>query len=194
MADTRERIYHFVRDRLLEGAPPSLREVQRAVGLKAVESVRAHLEVLVAEGRLEKKPGKARGYSLPRGQRPRVTSVPVLGRVQAGGLTTAVEDLEGYLAVEAGADEELFALRVRGDSMVGAGILPGDLVVVRRQSTARSGEIVVALVEDEATVKRLRLKAGQVELVPENEAFEVIAPPPDQLRILGRVIEVRRRL
>ena len=89
---------------------------------------------------------------------------------------------------------EVFALRVRGESMTGAGIFPGDLVLVRRQDTARSGEIVVALVEDEATVKRLRISGRRVELHPENPAFEVIVPKPGECKILGKVIEVRRTL
>ncbi|HEY7699785.1 MAG TPA: transcriptional repressor LexA [Vicinamibacteria bacterium] len=119
----------------------------------------------------------------------------MLGRVQAGALSTAVEDFEGYVPVESPvgkSPDEVFALRVRGDSMTGAGIFPGDLVLVRRQDTARSGEIVVALVEDEATVKRLRLSGRKVELHPENPAFDVIVPA--ECKILGKVIEVRRSI
>jgi repressor LexA len=119
--------------------------------------------------------------------------VPILGRVQAGALSTAVEDLEGYVPAETTSDD-LFALRVRGESMIGAGIFEGDLVLVRRQEAAHSGEIVVALVEDEATVKRLRLRNRRIELHPENPAFPVIVPPRGECRILGRVIEVRRAL
>jgi repressor LexA len=96
---------------------------------------------------------------------------------------------------DVGADTELFALTVRGESMIGAGILPGDTVVVRRQETARDGAIVVALVDDEATVKRLRLAKGRVELHPENTAFAPIIPGAEaEIRILGKVVEVRRRL
>ena len=107
----------------------------------------------------------------------------------------AVEDREGYLPVRSRhAPDKLFALRVRGKSMIGAGILPGDLVVVRRQQTADSGDLVVALVEDEATVKRLRRRGRRVELHPENPDFDVIVPDPEELKILGVVIEVRRHL
>ena len=125
--------------------------------------------------------------------------VPILGRVQAGALSLAVEDLEGYVPFhghtrEARAADDLFALHVRGESMTGAGILPGDIVLVRRQPRAASGEIVVALVDDEATVKRLRLRNNRVELHPENPVFEIILPRPEDLRILGKVIEVRRHL
>lgn len=156
---TRERVLRFVRERLLAGSPPTLREVQEAFGFRAVESARSHLTALVEAGLLEHAPGQARGWRLPsRGARAPVL-VPILGRVQAGALTTAVEEPEGEVAVQARVPSaELFALRVRGDSMRGAGILDGDLVVVRRQETADDGAIVVALVGDEATVKRLRIR------------------------------------
>lgn len=199
----RAQVLAFVREQLAAGAPPTVREVQRALGFKAVESARQHLETLVADGKLAKEPGRSRGYRLPMGGAPlpQVHLVPQLGRVQAGGLREAIEDPDGWLAVEGlQGDEVLFALTVRGESMTGAGILPGDVVVVRRQDTARDGEIVVALVRDEATVKRLRLRDGQVVLQPENPAFAplVFAPaasgPETEIRILGRVVEVRRRL
>jgi repressor LexA len=90
--------------------------------------------------------------------------------------------------------KELFALRVRGESMAGAGIFPGDIVIVRKQPVAESGEIVVALVEDEATVKRIKIRNNRVELHPENPAFEWIVPDPETVQILGKVIEVRRYL
>jgi len=191
---TRERVYEFIRERLLEGRPPTVREVQAAFGFSAVQSAREHLEALVAEGRLGKEPGRARGYRLPTGPRP-ATLVPLLGRVPAGPLATAVEDPEGYIAVQVkGHTRDLFALRVRGDSMIGAAILEGDIVVVRRQPSADSGDIVVALVGDEATVKRLRLRGGHVELCPENPAFHPMRLRPGEVRILGKVIEVRRHL
>jgi repressor LexA len=195
---SRERVFAFMRARLGEGEPPTVREVQEAMGFSAVETARGHLEALVAEGRLEKAAGRSRSYRLPglegRGAPPLL--VPLLGRVQAGALTLAVEEVEGWLPVQAsrGRPEELFALRVRGESMRGAGILPDDLVVVRRQPTATSGEIVVALVGEEATVKRLRLVGGRVELWPENPAFEPLLPRPGEVVLLGKVVEVRRHL
>ncbi len=196
--ETRARVLVYVQKRLLEGRPPTIREVQQAFRFRAVETARAHLEALVREGRLSKREGESRGFELPlpRGSHP-PRLVPVLGRVQAGALSTAIEDFEGYVPVESPyerSSDEVFALRVRGESMTGAGIFPGDLVVVRRQDTARSGEIVVALVEDEATVKRLRISARKLELHPENPAFPVIVPKPGECRILGKVIEVRRTL
>lgn len=208
---TRERVFRFVRDRLLAGEPPTVREVQAAFGFRAVESARAHLEALVAAGRLAKEPGAARGYRLAAAARRgavRPVFVSVLGRVQAGALTEAVEEAEDVVAVQArGPAEELFALRVRGDSMRDAGILDGDLVVVRQGPAAEDGAIVVALVGGEggtadgaeATVKRLRrvrLPGGgtRVELHPANPDFDVIVPEAGATSVLGRVIEVRRRL
>ncbi len=193
--ETRDRVFRFVRDRLFGGLPPTVREVQAMFGFLSPQTAREHLEGLVAAGRLLKAPGKARGYRLPeRSGRPPVM-VPLLGRVPAGSLDAAIEDLEGYVPVEAGrASGELFGLRVHGESMTGAGILPGDIVVVRRQPRAEPGEIVVALVGDEATVKRLRVRGKRVELHPENPAFEPIVPDPKQFSLLGKVIEVRRYL
>jgi repressor LexA len=192
---TRGQIFSFVRDRLLRGQPPTVREVQRAFGFRSVQTAREHLEGLVSAGKLDKDPGKARGYRLASefGVPPQL--VPLLGRVQAGALTEAVEDPDGYVAVQGHvAGDELFALKVRGDSMMDAGILPGDLVIVRRQPAADSGEIVVAFIDGEATVKRLRIKRGRIELHPENVRFDPIIPDGDRLVILGKVIEVRRYL
>lgn len=205
---TRDRVFQFMRDRLLAGQPPTVREVQEAFGFRSVQSAREHLEALVGEGRLDKEPGKARGYrlgeqgGLPLGGRQAVRPaparlIPLLGRVSAGPFALAVEDLEEYLPIQpdrAGADEELFGLRVHGESMRDAGILPGDIVVVRRQPKADDGEIVVALVGEEATVKRLRLRSGCVELHPENPSYPVMTPDPAELEVIGRVIEVRRYL
>ena len=196
--ETRERVLGFVRKHLLAGRPPTVRDVQRAFGFRAVQTAREHLEALVAEGRLDKEPGKARGYRLPRGRRPDETPtalIPLLGRVPAGPLDAAIEDPDGYVPVQTRhSPDEMFGLRVRGESMTGAGILPGDVVVVRRQPSASSGDIVVALIGDEATVKRLRLRKRRVELHPENPEFDVLTPDPGEMSLLGKVVEVRRRL
>ncbi len=194
---TRERVYRFVRDRLLAGNPPTIREVQAAFGFKAVESARAHLNVLVQMGQLVKDGGKARGYRLPDSPahaEPPV-QVPLLGRVPAGPLSEAIEDIESYLPVRPkfrGA--ELFALRVEGDSMRDAGILDGDVVIVQRQPTANPGDIVVAMIGDEATVKTLYVEGRRVELRPQNPEYAPIVPDPTELRVLGKVLEVRRHL
>lgn len=192
--ETREKVFEFVRERLLAGQPPTVREVQEAFGFRAVQTARQHLESLVNEGKLIAERGRSRGYRLPH-QPQSTVLVPLLGRVPAGSLDTAVEDLEDYIPVQTGRPTgELFALRVRGESMTGVGILPGDVVIVRRQPTAAAGDIVVALVGDEATVKRLRLHRGRVELHPENPDFDPIIPDPREVMILGKVIELRRTL
>lgn len=192
---TRERVFRLVRERLLAGEPPTVREVQEVFGFRSVQTAREHLEGLVREGRLDKEQGRSRGYRLPASAGPPMVLVPLLGRVPAGVLDLAVEELEGYLPMQTRLPAgELFALRVQGESMTGAGILPGDTVIVRRQPSARSGEIVVALVGDEATVKRLRFRGRQVELQPENPDFEPIVVDPHDLTLLGKVVEVRRNL
>ena len=192
---TRERVFRLVRDRLLAGSPPTVREVQEAFGFRSVQTAREHLEILVSQGRLSKERGKSRAYRLPDSGGLPTVLVPLLGRVQAGSLNAAVEDLEGYIPTRSRCSpEKLFGLRVCGKSMTGIGILPGDIVIVRRQRTARSGEIVVALVGDEATVKRLRIRGKRVALHPENPDFEPIVPDPRELTLLGKVIEVRRQL
>jgi repressor LexA len=192
---TRERVFRFVRDRLASGRPPTVREVMEAFGFRSPQTAREHLDTLLEEGRLKKEPGVARGFRLPgRGAAPTVM-VPLLGRVPAGPLDLAIEDLEGHLPVQTRSSPgELFSLRVRGDSMKDAGILNGDVVVVRRQPRAESGDIVVAMVGDEATVKRFRLKRGRIELHPENDAYQPIVPDPHDVKVLGKVVEVRRVL
>lgn len=194
---TRERIYRFVRDRLLAGNPPTVREVQEAFGFKAVESARTHLMTLVGEGRLLKDGGKARGYRLPDApehSEPPV-QVPLLGRVPAGPLSEAIEDIESYLPVRPKfRGNELFALRVEGDSMRDAGIIDGDVVIVQKQQTATPGDIVVAMIDGEATVKTLYVEGRRVELRPQNPEYAPIVPDPAELTVLGKVLEVRRHL
>ena len=203
--ETRELIYQFMRDRLLAGKPPTVREVQARFGLKAVQSAQAHLDQLVAEGRLTKSLGDykshARGYGLPESSvdyAPTPVFAPLLGAIQAGGLQAAIEDREGMVPVVRGSrrsgSEKLFALRVRGQSMKDAGLLPGDMVIVRVQATANPGDIVVALVGDEATVKTFKTRRGKIVLQPENPDFEEMVFDPGEVQILGRVIEVRRTI
>ena len=190
---TRSEVLRFVRRRIEEGRSPTVREVQEAFRFKAVQTAREHLEALVAEGRLTKEPGRrSRAYRLPV-EPPRARYIPLLGRVQAGALTTALEEPEGYVAVSSRpAERDLFALRVRGDSMIDAGILEDDLVIVRRQQVARSGDVVVAVVGEEATVKTWRRKRGRIELHPANDRYPVLVPDPKELYLLGRVIELHR--
>jgi repressor LexA len=199
--ETRAKVYRFVCERLMAGEPPTLREIQTEFGFRAVETAREHLQGLVTEGQLVKEPGRSRGYRLPERSGASGLStgptrlVPLLGRVQAGALTTAVEELEAWVPVQTRhSGDALFALRVRGESMLGAGILPGDIVIVRKDAAAANGDIVVALVDDEATVKRLRrASGGRIELHPENPEFSVIVRAASEVMLLGKVIEVRRQ-
>ena len=176
-----------------------MREIGAAVGLKSPSTVHFHLKGLEEAGILVKAEGKTRAITLAGAARPVAEEehgerdrVPVLGNVAAGSPILAEECVEDYLTFDTeGLEGEHFALRVRGESMLYAGILPGDLVVVHRQQQARSGDIVVALIGDEATVKTLRLRDGQVWLMPENPAYEPIDGTFAQ--ILGRVVAVVRR-
>lgn len=190
--ETRARVLAFMTERLLAGRPPTVREVQEAFRFKAVQTAREHLEALVADGKLDKVAGRARGYRLPGARDDVVRAVPIVGRVQAGALTFAYEELEGHVHVASTySAEDVFGLRVRGASMRGAGILDGDVVIVRKQRTARSGEIVVALVGEEATVKRLVRRGKRVELHPEADGFDPI-PVGDDAIVIGKVVGLHR--
>lgn len=151
------------------GYSPSVREIGAAVGLRSTASVSYHLQALQDQGLIQAPGAKGRKRALVTGVRP--GQIPVVGVVTAGMPILAVENQEGTLPWD---EPGCFALRVRGDSMVNAGILSGDKVVVRPQETADDGQIVVARIEDEATVKRLRRRNGQVWLMPENDAYEPI--------------------
>ncbi len=191
---TRNRIYQFMRKRLLEGSPPTVREVQKAFRMRAVQSAKSHLDALVQEGLLLKQPGKARGYRLPTKHRMGALA-PVVGKVPAGPFNIAVEDIEGYIPVQSYSSEQtIFALHVYGDSMIDAGIFDGDIVLVRHQSEIHQGDIVVAMIDDETTVKEYRRLDDRVELHPHNSRYEILVPDIENLQILGKVIEVRRYL
>ena len=170
------------------GYPPSVREICQAVGLRSPSTVHSHLKILQDAGLLEKGEGKTRSITL-KNHSSGVKKIPILGVVTAGLPILMQEDILGYIPFEYHAGE-YFALRVRGDSMIGAGILEGDAVIVRRQETADNHAIVVAMLEDEATVKRLLLKKGQVWLMPENPAYDPI--DGSQASSLGLVVAVYR--
>ena len=169
-SDKAQRIIEFVDSFIREnGYSPSVREIGEAVGLRSTASVSYHLQALQEKGLLQSPGQKGRKRSLVTGARP--GQIPVVGLVTAGQPILAVENQEGTLAW---GDPSCFGLRVRGDSMINAGILPGDTVIVRPQSSADDGQIVVARIGDEATVKRLRRRNGQIWLLPENDAYDPI--------------------
>ena len=179
------------------GYPPTVRDIGKAIGLTSSSTVHAHLANLEKLGMLRRDPTKPRAIEVlvDRAKAAVVPSgLPVVGQVAAGQPVLAEENIEEYVPVPpiAGGDEGEFVLRVKGDSMVGAGIFEGDYVVVRPQETATDGEIVVALVEDEATVKRFFKEKDHVRLQPENDALDPIRSRDVQL--LGRVVGVCRRV
>lgn len=192
LSKMQQRIYDFLVSYIQSrGYPPSVREIGEAVGLKSPSTVHFHLKHLEEAGVIEKGAGKGRAISLTAPPVPE-DKVPIVGNVAAGSPILAEECIEDYLTFDTGGRSgEYFALRVRGESMLNAGILPGDLVVVRRQETANNGEIVVAMIEDEATVKRLSRKNGHTWLLPENDAYSPIDGTYAQ--ILGKVAAVVRR-
>ena len=181
-----DKIVEFVNTFIAEnGYSPSVREIGAAVGLRSTASVSYHLQALQEKGVFQTSPVKGRKRALVTSTRP--GHIPVIGVVTAGVPILAYENQEGTIPWE---DPSCFALGVRGDSMIGAGILSGDKVVVRPQSSADDGQIVVALLDDEATVKRLRRKNGQVWLMPENENYSPI--DGREAQILGLVKAVIR--
>ena len=185
-----ERIYEYLQEVIpRQGYAPSVREICQAVGLKSPSTVHFHLKRLQEQGLIEK--GDFKGRAIVLTQPREKDRIPVVGRVAAGTPILAQECVEDYLTFDCGGrEDEFLALRVRGESMLKAGILPDDLVVVRRQQTAVNGEIVVALLGDEATVKRLDRRDGHVWLMPENDAYQPI--DGDGAQILGKVSAVVR--
>src|SRR5689334_10576498 len=183
------------------GYPPSVREIGEAVGLQSPSSVHAQLATLADRGYLRKDPTRPRAIvvqldetGIPQQTSP-VTNVPLVGQIAAGAPILATEQIEETLSLpqDLVGTGTLFALRVKGDSMTGAGIFDGDTVVIRQQKTADDGTIIAALVEgEEATVKRLSRKGGRVRLLAENPAYEPIEP--DDVQVLGKVVAVLRSL
>ena len=186
LTDKQRQVYEFLRDfQRRNGYPPSVREIANAVRLSSTSTVQLHLNTLERLGYISRSDGKMRSITLSEPE-----GVPILGTVAAGEPILAVEDALGYLPWGEGNADEYFALKIRGESMINAGILDGDMVVVKRQQTAKNGEIVIALIEDGATCKRFRRSAGKVWLLPENDDYEPIDGTGAE--ILGRVTAVIR--
>ena len=208
LSKMQKRVYEYIVQSIQDnGYAPSVREIGEALGLKSPSTVHFHVKHLEELGLIEKGAGKGRAIALKKRSDPpapksasaeeydeaeqRRNQVPILGNVAAGSPILAQECVEDYLTFDTGGRSgEYFALRVRGESMLNAGILPGDLVVVRRQQTCNNGEIVVAMIEDEATVKRFSRRNGHIWLLPENDAYSPIDGTYAQ--ILGKVAAVVR--
>ena len=190
-----QMIFDFIKTTLREnGYSPSIRDIRTALNIKSTSTVHTYLERLERKGYIHKENGKSRTLRIDddNAVNPEMASVrvPIVGRVTAGQPILAEENLDGYLCYPMGeghkCDADLFALRVRGTSMIEAGILDGDIVIVERTQSAENGEIVVALVEDSATVKEFYKEIGHYRLQPRNPAMEPILV--EEVSILGKVI------
>ena len=188
ISKTQMKIYEYLIERSQDGVPPSVREIGAAVGLSSTSSVQANLDALEKAGYIQRDPLKKRTIRIL-GRDDNVTHVPIVGTVTAGAPILAVEQVESFIPFTANEAERegLFALRVSGLSMINAGILDGDIIVADKNMQSRNGDIVAALIDDEATVKRLVIEKGEKPyLMPENPDFDPIRP--DHMEILGRVI------
>ena len=195
--------YDYIKENIKKnGYSPSIRDICSALGIKSTSTVHLCLDRLEKKGYIQKENGKSRTLRIE-GVSPEESSelpmdfcnVPILGRVTAGQPILAVEEVEEYIPFGGGSRYtagDLFALRVRGTSMINAGILDGDIIIVRRTPSAENGDIVVAMIEDEATVKRIYYEPGRIRLQPENDAYEPIYATT--VTVLGRVIALQREM
>lgn len=194
--DNQQRILDFIKSEIQsKGYPPSVREIANAVGLKSTSTVHGHLQRLEKRGLLHRDAMKPRAMEVvgdPNFVRNNSTAVPLVGRVTAGSPILAEENLEEYVPIPEVmlGEGEHFILLVRGDSMIEAGIFDGDYIVVRKQPDAHNGEIVVAMIDDSATVKRFYKENGHFRLQPENSEMEPIYT--DEVTILGKVVSLYR--
>lgn len=200
ITEKQEEILNFIKDQILKkGYPPAVREICEAVHLKSTSSVHAHLESLEEKGYIRKDPTKPRAIEILDDEfnlaRREVINVPIVGTVTCGEPILAEQNIQGYFPIPPeylhANGKNTFMLKVKGDSMINAGIFDGDQVLVRQQSSASNGDIVVALVEDSATVKTFYKEDGYYRLQPENDSMEPILVH-DNLKILGKVFGVFR--
>ena len=187
--DKARRILDYITQEIADGVPPSVREICAALQIKSTSTVHKYLKELEEGGYIVREENLNRAIRLPGSGS---VSVPLLGTVTASQPILAVEDIEEYIPFKARSDDakDLFALRVKGESMINAGILDGDVIVAKRVSTAYNGEIVVALIEDEATVKTFYKEKGHYRLQPENDTMDPIIV--DSCLILGKVVSCLR--
>lgn len=189
-----ELIYNYIKEKIISGYQPSVREIACAVSLRSPASVKAHLDALEEKGYIKRDKFKKRSIQLigfPEGE---ICSVPLVGRVAAGEPILAQQNIEGYIPFcgHISGDKTVFALRVCGESMTDAGILDGDIIFAEQTSIAENGEIVVAMIDDEATVKTFYKENGYFRLQPQNSTFEPIIT--NEVTILGKVIALTRKI
>ena len=206
LTDRQSKIFDFILSNITRfGYPPTIPEVQEKFSFKSPNAVQDYLEALERKGYISRRPYKSRGIEILVDKDPRnnngnndVTEVPIIGRVSAGSPILAQENIEGTIFVDnsiAGKSKRIFALRVQGTSMINAGILNGDLVLVRQQPTAEQGEMVVVLIGDEATIKRFYKYKNKIKLQPENDSMNpiFIDSNDSEVRIIGKVEGVVRK-
>ena len=193
--ENQQKILDFIRSEIeTKGYPPSVREICAAVGLRSTSSVHMHLTQLEKKGLIRRDATKPRAMELLDSPLSKARTVPLVGKVTAGQPILAIENIEDQLIIPndlAAMDTELFALRVQGESMIEAGILDGDIVIVHSQERAENGDIIVALIGDEATLKRIYYENGHVRLQPENHTMAPIIVPRAEVR--GKVVALVRR-
>ena len=192
--ENQQKILDFIKMEIEQkGYPPSVREICAGVGLKSTSTVHAHLNHLEQQGLIRRDSTKPRALEVIDGTQARGRSIPLVGKVTAGLPILAIENIEDYLVLpqDRFGRDELFGLRVQGESMIEAGILDGDVIVVRPQNNAENGEIVVAMIEDEATVKRIYYEKKRVRLQPENRFMEPIYA--ENVQVVGKVVALFRQ-
>ncbi len=198
LTSKQQNIYDYIRECLTTGGyTPTMREIADYFGYSSTNTVNDHLQTLAKKGYIIKKPGTARGIMLTEAataSEKHNQGVPIIGRVAAGTPISAIENLDGYLELSEFYDERHFALHVKGDSMIDAGIWDGDFVIVREQHVIHNGEIGVAIVEGEATVKRITITQAEAILYPENEYYSPIRVDLNvtDFRIAGKVVGLHR--
>ena len=193
--ENQQKILDFIKSEIEEkGYPPSVREICTAVGLRSTSTVHAHLNHLESQGLIRRDPTKPRALEVLDGSQSRGRSVPLVGRVTAGQPILAIENIDEYLTLPQSVlgQGKMFSLRVEGESMIDAGIMDGDIVVLRQQDTAENGEIVVAMTdENEATLKRIYYEPDRVRLQPENPTMAPIYV--DNVTVLGKLVALIRQ-
>ena len=199
LTDKQQQILEFIKHRILEkGYPPAVREICQAVHLRSTSSVHSHLETLERKCYIRRDPTKPRAieiidddFNLARRE---IVHIPIVGTITAGEPILAVENIEDYFPMQPDfiSSRDTFMLHVRGESMINAGIMDGDLVIVQQQPTADNGDIVVAMIDDSATVKRFYKEDGHYRLQPENDAMDPIIVP--EVSVIGKVIGLYRSM
>jgi repressor LexA len=199
ISNKQKEILEYVKSQIInKGYPPAVREICEAVNLKSTSSVHSHLETLEKNGYIRRDPSKPRAIEIIDDEfnltRRELVNVPIVGTITAGQPILAVENIDSYFPIpsEYMPNEETFMLKVKGNSMINAGIFDGDKILVQKQAVAKNGDIVVALIEDEVTVKTFYKENGYYRLQPENDTMDPIIVP--ELTILGKVIGLFRML